>query len=403
VDSNVPSSAEPLPSPSGAVPPASHPRPSGLWRPLGQVVPNRLAVFLAMWLGMVLFPPRPPPSGVQLGNRPNAGNLFLDGWLRWDVHWYWHIATRGYTNVPEVNGAQRDTNFFPLLPWLTHLVHAVIPNAYVAGMLVTNVAFLFAALLLHRLAALRGGEPRADRALLLLLAFPFSFIFSAMYTESLFFLAVVAAFYFGELGQWPKAALAAALAGLTRVPGVLVPFALGLLYLEKIRFRPTAIRRDVLWLGLGFAGLLLHMGHLWLRFGDPLLFVKTQQVQGWMAGHRYGELWDIFRSVFSLPALMHGRVNLVEVFGLFVSIAAAIACAVCIQRGQLAWGVWGLLSLAVSLKLPASLGRYTMMIFPLYLVGADFLRGAVLRFLTTAGLFFGLCLMVLWSHWTFVC
>lgn len=385
-------------------PPSSSSLSTGAWRAVRRwVVPHRLALFVGMWLVMVLVPPAHAPYGVQQGNRPNFQNRFVDGWLRWDVNWYWHIARDGYTNVPEVRGDQRDTNFFPLLPLFTRIVSLFTRNLYVAGMLVTNVAFLLAAFLLYKLAALRQGEEVAERVLILLLVYPFSFIFSAMYTESLFLLATVATFYFGEEERWGWAALAASLAGLTRVPGVLVPFGLGLLYLEKIRFHPRRLRWNALWVLAGVAGPVAYMGYLWARFGDPLLFVKTQQVAGWMGGTSYHDLLDIAVKTLSFTNLQTGNVDLVPAFGLLVSVLAAVACGVCLQRGRIAYGLWGLVTIAVSLKLPASLGRYTMLIFPLYLVSAERLKGAGLTFVATASSLFGVLMMLMWSHWIFVC
>jgi len=59
----------------------------------------------------------------------------------------------------------------------------------VAGMLVANLAFVAAALVLHRLGLATLGPRRADTALLAALLFcasPASVFFSAVYTESPF-------------------------------------------------------------------------------------------------------------------------------------------------------------------------------------------------------------------------
>lgn len=367
------------------------------------VVPHRISLFIGMWLMRVMVPSPPAPYGVQLGDGSNAGNLFIDGWLRWDVHWYWHIAAHGYTALAQFRSGQRDVVFFPLFPLLARIVHVVVPDLYAAGMLVSNAAFLVGAYLLYRLSALRQGEEVARRALILLAAYPFSFIFSAMYTEGLFFLAAMLAFFWGEQDRWAWAALAAAAAGLTRVPGVLVAGGVALLYLEKIRFRPKAIRWDALWLSIGFTGPLPYMAYLWIRFGDPLLFIRAEQAQGWMAGHGYHELVGIAARTLSISGLEHGRIDVVESFSLLVSALALIACIHCLKRGRIAYGIWGLLSIAVSLINPAPVGRYLMVVFPLYLVGAERLRGPVLTFVVSAGALLGAALMLLWSHWTFVC
>ena len=68
------------------------------------------------------------------------------------------------------------------------------------------VAFAWAADYLWRLARDTIGEPRAPAAVALLAAYPFAVFFSAPYTESLFLLGAVAAFYHFRRDEWRAAA-----------------------------------------------------------------------------------------------------------------------------------------------------------------------------------------------------
>ena len=95
----------------------------------------------------------------------------------------------------------------------------------------------------------RFGADAASRCVLLLSVFPFSFYFSAVYSESLFLLLAVAALFLGEQGRWAGASVCALLCGATRAPGLALVLALGLLYLERIRYDVRKIRPDVLGLG----------------------------------------------------------------------------------------------------------------------------------------------------------
>ena len=148
----------------------------------------------------------------------------------------------------------------------------------------SNLAFLGALLLLHRMALARFGPDAAFRCVLLLSVFPFSFYFSAVYSESLFLLLAVASLYLAHQERWAAASLCALLCGATRVPGLALAPALGLLYLERIRFDLRRVRPDVLWLGLSVLGPLLFYAYLQVQFGDPWLAFKVTRVPGWWEG-----------------------------------------------------------------------------------------------------------------------
>ena len=217
--------------------------------PLTVFTVSRLSLFLLAYLSLVLIP-------VQAGPwRAYPSNLFLDGWLRWDAGWYFDIAQLGYTNVPQDEiYQQRDTAFFPLYPLLVRFVDIPVQDLFISGILVSNLAFLIDVILLFKMIRDRFELEVAQRAIILLAFNPFSFFFSAMYSEALFLLAVISAFYWGERQQWPWAALSAALAGATRVLGFLTVIGLVVLYLEQIEFNWRRVRLDSLWILLGLAG-----------------------------------------------------------------------------------------------------------------------------------------------------
>ncbi len=220
-------------------------------------------------------PPRPSPS---------LRALLVDPWTGWDGAWYRRIAVDGYTNLALDETGQRDTAFFPLYPIAIRSVAAVVGDVDLAGLLVSNAALLATLILLYRLVRLHSEPAIARGAVLLLAFFPFSYFLGAMYSESLFLLAIVCAFTFGEQERWWAAGLAGALAGLTRVTGVLIVPGLLLLYLERRRFDLRQCRWDGLWILTALLGPALHAVFLQARFGDAFLFVRSQYVPGWGAG-----------------------------------------------------------------------------------------------------------------------
>ena len=150
---------------------------------------------------------------------------------RWDAVWYLRIAESGY------GGAEARAAFFPLYPSLVRALGALgggSPGArLIAAYLISLAAFLAALALLHRLCALELGRDYAGPTLLLLAVFPASLYFGAPYSESVFLLTSVAAFYAARTERWAWAGAAAGAAAATRSAGILLVLPLALLWWEQ--------------------------------------------------------------------------------------------------------------------------------------------------------------------------
>jgi hypothetical protein len=248
---------------------------------------TRGALFLLAYLSLAVLPLNSDPGVAGSAGGPWRGfptNLWLDGWTRWDAGWYDHIAAHGYVDQAVAPAGQRNLAFYPAYPLAMRLVSLTGLSPLAAGILVSNLAFLAALLLVHRMARERFGAEAASRCVLLLSVFPFSFYFSAVYSEGLFLFLAVASLFLAERGHWAGASFCALLCGATRVPGLALAPALGLLYLDRIRFDLRKVRPDVLWLGLSLLGPVLFYAYLHFQFGDPWLAFKATRVAGWWQG-----------------------------------------------------------------------------------------------------------------------
>ncbi|MBV8083021.1 MAG: glycosyltransferase family 39 protein [Candidatus Eremiobacteraeota bacterium] len=196
--------------------------------------------------------------------------LILDVWSRWDAQHYLDIAQLGYHG--------KDIAFFPLYPALIHIVGKLIGDNLIAGLLISNVAFLVALAYLYALTKKEfGDDTTAFHAIFYTAIFPTAIFFSAVYTESLFLALTVASVFYARRGNFITAGIIGALAALTRVEGVLV--ALPLLYEVWRGWREgqrTALLRGIIGLALVPAGLLVYMGFLNLLVGDWMAFQKIQ-------------------------------------------------------------------------------------------------------------------------------
>ncbi len=148
---------------------------------------------------------------------------------RWDANWYRRIAEHGYGHVHTVPDGRTlaDYAFFPLYPWLEHVVASVtgLPTMH-AGLLISAAASCAAALGIYTVTA-QVASPRAGLVTAALWSVtPVAVVQSMAYTESL--LTALAAWSFAcwLRGRYVAAGLLAVLAGLTRPFGVAVAIAL---------------------------------------------------------------------------------------------------------------------------------------------------------------------------------
>ena len=101
------------------------------------------------------------------------------------------------------------------------------------GTLISLGAFFGALVYLYRLARdILDNEDAARGAVWLLATFPFALFYGAVYSESLFLLGAVAAFYHFRRCEYVPAGAWGLLVGLTRPPGCLVSVPLAILAIE---------------------------------------------------------------------------------------------------------------------------------------------------------------------------
>ena len=221
----------------------------------------------------------------------------LDGLLaplaRWDAVWYLQIAHDGYVGGEPLPEEQRAV-FFPLYPLAIRTVAGFTESpgaSLIAAYVVSLAAFLVALYLFYRLVDLELGPEIARVAVLLLSLSPWALFFSAPYTESLFLLTSVGAFYAARTGRWAWAGALGAAAAATRNTGIVLLLPLALLYLYRpdgrgvtgvqrglARLRPTVrVRADVAFLLLVPLGLALVCVHMANVYDDPFAWSNVQK------------------------------------------------------------------------------------------------------------------------------
>jgi hypothetical protein len=349
-----------------------------------------------------------------------TGNLLAATSVRWDSIHYLEIAAHGYSTA-------KNTVFFPLYPVLIHVLSWIVQSQVIAGVFISTVAFVVSLLLLHRLTVEELGASAAGTAVLLLSLAPLSFFFTAIYTESFFLALSLGCFYLARRGRFGLAALLAAAAALTRVPGVVLVVPLTMMYLQT---RGAQLRINLRNQLAGLAAISLPV----VALGGFLLYLHTLGY-GWLApvtnqmnnihGHSLaGPLVTIWRGLTSglagLATLGAGRLvepglaspftlglqNLIYLVVFGIAVASLIAAW---RRLPKPYAVYSLLVMTVCIWSPTpdmplrSIDRYVLVLFPLWMSAAAWLQERrLLRpvLCVSAPLLVFYC--VLAARWTFI-
>lgn len=184
---------------------------------------------------------------------------WLWAWANFDGEHYLSIAKDGYHLAEQA--------FFPLYPLLIKLLGGGVWS----GLIISNTSFFLALVGLFKLLRIDYSDKVSKLAVILLLLFPTSFYFGAVYTESIFLCFVVWSFYFYRKNKIFPASVLGMLASGTRVIGIILLLVYLLeLFKEKIKWN-----KRHLWLLLIPLGLSFYMLYLYKVYGDSLMFLHA--------------------------------------------------------------------------------------------------------------------------------
>ena len=337
---------------------------------MGALLGTRLPVLLIGALAVTIVGTVPPPAAEGLWRvSPHELTNML---ARWDTAFYHSIATAGYRHDPAIF-QHENVVFFPLYPLLMRWGGALLGgHPLLAGLVVSIAAFVAAMVVLYRLAVLEVGEAHAGAVLLLLSTFPFALFYSAVYTESLFLLLTVGAFYAMRRGRLGWVVACGLAAGLCRPNGLWLTLPLVCLALSNSAGAATGARSPIASRRIAtiaacapFVGMIIVSAYMQFRFGDAILWVHGQAAWGTPL---------LGRASAPDPVRLPGEpaVKLAEAMVYLADIAALVFAAAAIRpvtrRFGIAYGVW----IAVNIVPPVvahlfiSLGRFTSVLFPLF-------------------------------------
>jgi Gpi18-like mannosyltransferase len=326
------------------------------WQLIGQILVIKLAVLILGGASYQIF----------LNLPLNGIGDWLSIWNQWDTPRYLNLAQYGYqaTGEDRVNIA-----FYPLFPWLIRLGTLFAQNYLLSALIVSGIAAIAAGILLEKLVRLDYPKHLARYTVWFFLIFPTSYFLHIAYTESLFLALTFGCLLSARQDRWALAGILGALASMTRINGtILFPTLLvevGHQYWITKRF-------DKRWLWIGFVPLgfgiyllcnflvtgnaftfLIHQHEFWHKSGaSPWLGIQSTIARLWEASPSYRQM-----------------VGVQELLFIGLGLAGTIWSWLRLRPAYSVWmtGNWLLFT---STSFILSVPRYTLVLFPLYILFA---------------------------------
>jgi Gpi18-like mannosyltransferase len=238
----------------------------------------KVLLFLFAFIATFILPlkPRFTPSSVFKG----GFSYYLWIWGNFDGDHYLQIARTGYN--------KEDVPFFPLFPITIHALNFLHIPHLIAGMLVATICFVITIFLIYKILEIDKKSNLFLLIVLIMLLFPTSYSYGAVYNDSLFFMVATLTLYLGRKKQWFWASVVGFVATLARLNGLALFFYIITEYLIQYIHNPVdtfnhskllkAARKAIilprLFISLIWSAVLIPLGYLiylsWIQatYGD---------------------------------------------------------------------------------------------------------------------------------------
>ena len=391
----------------------NQPRYYWITRPLIAFMITRMIVFLGAYLAEIAIPNISDDSYYHV----DPSNVFLDVWARWDSAFYLSIIEFGYWFR---EGFQSSVAFFPIYPLLIGVFKPLAGSYLAAGILVSNLSLIGALIFLYLLTELEFKDAgTATRAVFYIAAFPTSFFFTAVYTESTFLLFAVGSMYFARRKEWGWAALLGMTCSATRIVGMIMWGVIGLEWLRHHGWTLTTMHKKDAWLNMVKAvrkdfinlgiicliplGVLSYMIFLNNQFGDPVAFSTTQAAWG---RETLGPWVIISRDIQALMSgdLLTGQIWYHIAIDLAAFFAVFFTSYFIWRRLGASYALFSLLCILIpSSSGSGSISRYILVVFPFFMMLGWWGKNPVIDRAITIGfsVFLGI-LTTVFVNWIFI-
>ena len=316
----------------------------------------RISLFLVAFISPIIIP--------QFGATfPYSQERLISSGL---PHFVWSFGNFDgvhYLGIAQDGYAYQFTQvFFPLYPVLIKLFsYLTFGNFLLAGLLISNLAFLCGLIIFFRLVKEIYDEKIAFWSCLFLLVFPTSFYFGAVYTEGLFFLLITSSFYFYYKKKIILACLVGSVASATRLAGLFLAPSL-------IVKRDLKSLIPILVVPLGF---IVYVLYLKIEFNNPLYFLSAQPVFGQeRSATDIVLLPQVFWRYLKILTTTHGLPFANAAFELLSTIFALVILLIGVKKVKIEWLIFSIIAVLVPTLTGtlASMPRYILVAFPIYII-----------------------------------
>lgn len=315
-------------------------------------------------------------------------------WDQWDFGYYQKIAEFGYS------GTDGSAAFYPLFPWLVRLVAYFSKSSLAAGLIVSGIASIVAAILLRRLVRLDYPASVAMRSVWFFLIFPTAYFLHVGYSEGLFLALALACILAARVERWWLAGVLGAFCWMTRAPGAVLVPALAVEATQQYWVRRNSCSHGAvspcesdqagkasaqragysktgrsswnwrwLWIAIVPAGFGVYLLINWCVNGDPFAFLRTRKIsfeQSFalpLAGIRQA-IWAHYPTPREAE-----MVGAQELFFVALGFVCTIISWIKLRPVYAMWmtGSW---ILSASVNFFRSTPRYTLTMFPIFILFA---------------------------------
>lgn len=338
---------------------------------LGIFILWRLIIFIPLTIGAYLLTYNLSSPVAYVYNyintqNPSFNSILFFPWANFDGIHYLNIAGYGYTN---------QARFFPLLPISINILSAPFISIFNSPLTIFFISFLFVNLvfilalwIFKKLIELDFSKEISNRSIYYLLFFPTSFFFVSIYSEGLFLLLTLLAFYFARKKKWFLSIIFAMLLMITRFVGIAI---LPALLYEFFISEGIKVKKLALFL-LSPLGLVIYSLFNYGKWHNFLYFI---QAQGELGNNRTvtqivlfpQTIYRYIKILVTVPINYEWGIALLELFSFLLT--AFLLYFAWKKKVRTSYLIFAFINFAITVSTGtfSGLPRYVITLFPIFI------------------------------------
>ncbi len=298
-------------------------------------------------------------------------------WNVWDAPHYISIASSGYQKFGD------EANFIiylPFFPLLIHIFKFIFQTSFlISGYLVSFFSSVLLAIMLYKLVLLDYSKKTAMLTILVLFLFPTSFFLHIPYTEAVFILVSVTAFYFARRKHYFLSFILVSLAASTKIAGLaLIPAIFVEIFVsDRQNFNK---KNFILGLLISLSGFIFYLFLNYFLWGDFFYFTIIQK-QHWF--ETFAPLGQGMIKVFESLSWKTGLEKIMLGYGQIAAFFIALILSLYVLiKVRISYGIFSIIVLWISYSMSfwVCMPRYILSIFPMFIGIALLSKNTVFKY-----------------------